>query len=110
MGSKVCGEEDGGFKVLSSNARNGSIGATFPSYVPIIEVLLTDGKRYSEKLDYIKGHPQNPMDFDECVAKFRHCAAYSERAVSRGKLEEVIALIDHLETVEDLRSIIEKLI
>jgi len=76
----------------------------------IVEVLISNGKRYSERVDYIKGHRRNPMDFEECVVKFKQCAAYSARAISNEKLEEVIELINHLEEVEDMRSIVEKLI
>ena len=31
MKASVSGREDGGFKILSGSARNGSIGATSPS-------------------------------------------------------------------------------
>ena len=76
----------------------------------VVEVVLSDGKKYSARLDYIKGHPQNPMDFAECAAKFKQCAAFSARTISDEKLEEVIDLVNHLEGVEDVRSIVERLI
>jgi 2-methylcitrate dehydratase PrpD len=76
----------------------------------IVEVVLSDGKKYSARLDYIKGHPQNPMDFAECAAKFKQCAASSARTISDEKLEEVIDLVNHLEEVEDVRTIVGRLI
>jgi 2-methylcitrate dehydratase PrpD len=76
----------------------------------IVEVVLSDGRKYSARIDHIKGHPQNPMEFDECAAKFKQCAAYSARAISGRQLEECIAMIKHLEEVEDVRSILKGLI
>jgi 2-methylcitrate dehydratase PrpD len=76
----------------------------------IVEVLLSSGKKYSARIDYIKGHPQNPMDFAECAAKFKQCAAHSVRPISEDRLEEVIDLVKHLEEVEDVRTIVGRLI
>lgn len=76
----------------------------------IVEVLLSDGKKYSERLDYIKGHPENPMDFHECADKFRQCALNSARMIAKEKLEGLIESINHLEEVDDMRSIVGKLV
>jgi 2-methylcitrate dehydratase PrpD len=76
----------------------------------VMEMVLASGEKLSARVDYIKGHPQNPMDFAGCVAKFKQCASYSVRLLTDQQLEEVIALIGHLEDVEDVRSIVDRLI
>jgi 2-methylcitrate dehydratase PrpD len=76
----------------------------------MVEVVLSSGQKYSARVDYIKGHPQNPMDFEGCVAKFKQCATYSARPISDETLEGVIDLVNHLEGIEDVRSIVGRLI
>jgi 2-methylcitrate dehydratase PrpD len=73
----------------------------------VMEIVLASGEKLSARVDYIKGHPKNPMDYAECVAKFKQCASYSAMPLTDRRLEEVIVLIDHLEDVEDVRSIID---
>lgn len=75
----------------------------------VVEIVLAGGEKLSARVDYIKGHPKNPVDFAGCVAKFRQCASYSARHLTDRQLEEVIGSIDHLEDVEDVRSIVGEL-
>ena len=62
---------------------------TFP--MPgIVTVKAKDGRSVTKEVVYVKGHPKNPMDFDEVAAKFRACVALgrpgwagAERAIER---------------------------
>ena len=76
----------------------------------IVEMVLASGEKLSARVDYIKGHPENPMDLEGCVAKFKQCASYSARPLTDQRLAEVIGLIDHLEDTEDVRSIVDRLV
>ncbi|AIO67164.1 MmgE/PrpD family protein [Burkholderia oklahomensis] len=42
-----------------------------------IAIQLVDGRELSGEVSYAKGNPKNPMTFDELVAKFDKCVAYS---------------------------------
>lgn len=75
----------------------------------IVDVLLENGKKYSARVDTIKGHPQNPMDFAECAVKFKQCARYAARRMDDSKLETLIAQIENLEQVEDVSSLVAQL-
>ncbi|MFC2067219.1 MmgE/PrpD family protein [Chloroflexota bacterium] len=69
----------------------------------IVEIKTKDGKKYSKKSEYSKGHPKNPMSFDECVAKFNKNLAYSVKPVSDSA--EIIEMVRHLEDVDDVSKI-----
>ena len=76
----------------------------------VVDMVLVSGEKLAARVDYIKGHPENPMDLEGCVAKFKQCASYSARPLTDRRLEEVISLIDHLEDMEDVRSIVDRLV
>jgi len=39
--------------------------------VAIVEVTLTDGTQLSERVEHVRGTPENPMTRDEVIAKAR---------------------------------------
>jgi 2-methylcitrate dehydratase PrpD len=85
-------------------------GAGVSAAPTVVEIVLASGKRLSARVDYITGHPENPMDLEGCVAKFKQCASYSARSLTDRRIEEVIGLIEHLEEADDVRSIVERLV
>jgi hypothetical protein len=46
------------------------------------------------------------MSFSDCARKFRDCASYPVKKLSDERIERVIALIEKLEQVKDIREII----
>jgi 2-methylcitrate dehydratase PrpD len=71
----------------------------------ILEVTLKNGRSLECRVDYCKGHPKNPMSFDDCAAKFRDCAAFAG-ALSEEGMERVIERVGNLERVEDIGEIV----
>jgi 2-methylcitrate dehydratase PrpD len=71
----------------------------------ILEVTLKDGRTHQCRVDYCKGHPKNPMRFDDCAAKFRDCAQFAG-ALSEDRMERVIEKVGNLEGVEDIGEVI----
>lgn len=72
----------------------------------IVEVALKNGKQAALRVDAVKGHPNNPMSFDDCAEKFWSCAASAARPLDRGKLTQAIEAVRHLERVEDVSEIV----
>lgn len=68
----------------------------------IVEVTCKDGRRLSCRVDFCKGHPKNPMNFDDCAQKFRSCAAFAAKPLAA---EVVEAVIDQVRNLEDLADI-----
>jgi len=57
-------------KVTYRTAQPGEM--PFPRTFPgLLEVTLADGRRIVQRLDVNRGHPDNPLAFDEIAAKFR---------------------------------------
>ncbi|MEQ1773902.1 MAG: MmgE/PrpD family protein [Burkholderiales bacterium] len=72
----------------------------------IVEAKLRNGSTLTRRVDYCKGHPRNPMQFDDCAEKFRRCAAFAARPLPAQSVEKIITLIAHLEQLEDINRII----
>lgn len=70
-----------------------------------VSIYTSGGKVYSGSEPFVKGHPQNPMSFDECAAKFWRCVALSARPLGRTGLARFLREIEGLEQVEDMRSL-----
>ena len=71
---------------------------TFP--MPgIIRIETRSGRSVDKTVTYVKGHPKNPMTYDEVAAKFRICAALGRPGWTGA--EEVIEAIRSIESLQD---------
>ncbi len=71
---------------------------TFP--MPgIVTVKAKDGRSVTKEVVYVKGHPKNPMDFDEVAAKFRACVALGRPGWAGA--ERAIEMLRALEKLDD---------
>lgn len=68
----------------------------------IMEIKTIDGRMLSREARFPKGNPQNPISFQECIAKFKKCVAHSARPFASAQIEEVIDFIRNLEQVTDV--------
>jgi 2-methylcitrate dehydratase PrpD len=75
-----------------------------------VTVVLTNGKRLRRTVEVLKGTVANPMSFEECVAKFRHCAGFARKPVDATTIDRVIDRVAHLEAVTDVREIVSLLV
>lgn len=67
---------------------NDEIDAMFPGTKRAIATIDTlDGRRFVETVDHAKGSPQNPLDDDELIAKFR---ANSEGVIDTARQDAII--------------------
>ncbi len=74
------------------------------------EIRTKGGKVYSKRVDKPRGmSPENPMSMDDIIEKFRDCASYSKKPLSRKQVDRVIELVSNLEEVEDVSQIIKLL-
>ena len=56
-----------------------------------VEIVMRDGKAFSEKVVYPKGNPNNPVSSEELVAAFRGMASYAAKPLGGAKIDEAIA-------------------
>ena len=68
----------------------------------LVEIVMRDGKVYSEKVVYPKGNPNNPVTSDELVSAFRGMACYAAKPLSRANIDDAVALALRLDEVADV--------
>jgi 2-methylcitrate dehydratase PrpD len=69
-----------------------------------LEVIMKDGRRFSEYLRTALGDPSNPLSRDGLIAKFMEQVEFSQ-LVHRKDAEKVIGLVESLEKVDDINTI-----
>ena len=75
----------------------------------IVEVTLRNGRKASRRVDFVKGHPNNPMTLEEVEEKFRTCLPFAARPLSPEKISALIAAIKNFEAVPDVSQIVQYL-
>jgi len=71
-----------------------------------VEIRTKDGKVYSGRVEILKGDPRKPVSVEEVAQKFRRCAAFSAKPISKENIEAIISTISNLESVTDVSSIV----
>jgi 2-methylcitrate dehydratase PrpD len=72
----------------------------------VVEIRTIDGKAFSKRVDLVYGHPQNPMNWDDLIKKFKDCASYSAKPLPEKNINRVVEMITHLENVQEMRDIV----
>jgi len=67
-----------------------------------ITVGLRDGTRHVCTLPHVYGHPENPLDDAENIAKFRRCTSYATAPLDPSGQDRLIAAIDGLENLDTI--------
>ena len=68
----------------------------------IVEIVLKDGLKLTERVEYAKGNPRNPVSYEEILDNFRTCAAWAARPLSSRKIDRALELLEGLEAVKDV--------
>ena len=77
-----------------------------PLRVAIVEVTLTDGTRLSERVEHVRGTPENPMSRDEVVAKARELMTPVLGAETCSNLIERVLGLDNVKDIRELRPVL----
>lgn len=72
-----------------------------------VRVALKSGRIVEETVSHAIGSPRNPLDREHHLAKFRACWASAAMPLGRERAEKLIALVDRLEELEDVRTLIQ---
>ena len=75
----------------------------------IVEIKTKDGNRYSRRMDNRIGTPENPMTPEEFADKFRDCLAHGRKRISKQKTEKIMQLLNDLEEIDDVGTVIRML-
>jgi len=71
----------------------------------VVELTLKNGRTTSRRVDFMKGHPKNPMTMEDCEKKFRICLPFSARPLGKGKMSALIKAVRELDALNDVSRI-----
>ena len=74
----------------------------------VVEVLLTDGTRLTERVDAVRGTAENPMPRQEVAAKCRDLLTPVLGAATSAKLIEKVLGLESVKSIRDLRPLLQK--
>src|SRR6202795_159294 len=84
-----------------------SLEKLIPVKVAIVEVTLTDGTRLTERVEHVRGTPENPMTRDEVVSKARELMTPVLGAATCSNLIERVLALDTVKDVRELRPLLQ---
>ena len=79
-----------------------------PARVAIVEVTLNDGTKLTERVEAVRGTPENPMTRDEVVAKCRDLMAPVLGTAGTTSLIEKILVLENVKSIRELRPLLQR--
>jgi 2-methylcitrate dehydratase PrpD len=79
-----------------------------PARVAIVEVTLNDGTKLTERVDAVRGTPENPMTRDEVVAKCRDLMTPILGAANTSSLIDKVLSLENVKNVRELRPLLQR--
>lgn len=73
----------------------------------VIEIKTKGGELLTRRVDKHLGWVENPLSKEDLIEKFRDCASYSVKPLSKKSVDKVIDMVDKLDEVRDVRNLIE---
>ena len=80
---------------------------TFPKqWCATAEIFTKDGKRYFTRVEYCKGDPENPLSWDELVAKFHDLSSGFWTRDRRSKIVETVKKLEEIQGLKKWSSLL----
>jgi 2-methylcitrate dehydratase PrpD len=84
--------------------RNPAVNALAPQRV---EATLRDGRELAIDLPAVLGAPGRPLSREQHLAKFRRAASSGAQSFDATRIARLIEQVDELDTIDDMRSLID---
>src|SRR5215831_4845537 len=79
-----------------------------PQRQAIVEIVLADGSRLTERVEAVRGTMENPMTREEVIAKARELIAPVMGTSTTTKLIEAVLRLETMKTILDLRPLLQR--
>jgi 2-methylcitrate dehydratase PrpD len=79
-----------------------------PKRIAIVEATLTDGTKVTERVEAVRGTPDNPMTREEVVAKARDLMSPVLGADNSNKLIDKILAMESIRDIHELRPLLQR--
>ncbi|MEM3112279.1 MAG: MmgE/PrpD family protein [Candidatus Anstonellales archaeon] len=73
----------------------------------ISEITTREGKKYSKRVDYPRGHAKNPMTDEEIIQKFKKMA---QKVMGQSQMNQLIDTVFNLDRLENINELIRLMI
>jgi 2-methylcitrate dehydratase PrpD len=71
----------------------------------VVEIAMRDGTVFSERVEYPKGDPKNPLTRDEYLSYFADLIDFSAKPLNAQSIEKTVSLVSKMEEVPDVSSV-----
>lgn len=78
-----------------------------PVRVAMVELTFADGTQLSERVEHVRGTPENPMTRDEVVAKARELMTPVLGGATCSRLIESVLALDTVQSIRELRPLLQ---
>lgn len=75
-----------------------------------MSVATRDGNVYDKSVDIARGFPGNPLTKEEHNDHFQGCISYGSTSLPNENIEQIVSLVDRLEAVKDVRTLVPLLL
>ena len=75
-----------------------------------MRVRMRDGREFFKQIDIGPGFPGNPLTREDHEKRFHDCLAFAKKPISGENARAVASTIEHLESVEDVRPLIQLIV
>ncbi|MDP2916713.1 MAG: MmgE/PrpD family protein [Dehalococcoidia bacterium] len=75
-----------------------------------MRVTTKDRKVYDKSMDIAPGFPGNPLTQEDHMARFRDCMSYASKPLPEENVEKLVDMVNNIEKVDDVRSLIPLLV
>ena len=72
----------------------------------ILEVETRAGKKYSKRVDVLKGSLDDPITNEELIDKFEDCASHSVKPIKKQNIDKAAEFILNMDKADDIRDVI----
>ena len=79
-----------------------------PKRIAVVEATLTDGTKFTERVEAVRGTPDNPMTREEVVAKARDLMSPVLGADNSNKLIDKILAMESVRDIHELRPLLQR--
>ena len=87
--------------------RDPELDREFPKKWPArVAVTTTDGRIFEHHLEYPKGDPENPLSWDELIAKFTSLAS---QVLPKSQCDKIVSLVRRLDQLDDISEFVDVL-
>ena len=87
--------------------RDPKLNREFPAKWPArVVIKTTTGKAFEHQLDYPRGDPENPLSWDEIIAKFSSLAG---QVLPEAQCNRIVSLVKEVDQLDDISELVEAL-